>query len=88
MRDSNIDLPQARADELQERLINFAVRLINLSERLPKTPASTSRRKFSGRTSPAPNYGEARGGKSRADFIHKAGIVLKELTRVERRQQM
>jgi four helix bundle protein len=30
-------------------------------------------------TSPAPNYGEARGGESRADFIHKLGIVLKEL---------
>jgi four helix bundle protein len=30
-------------------------------------------------TSPAPNYGEARGAKSRADFVHKLGIVLKEL---------
>ena len=30
-------------------------------------------------TSPAPNYGEARGAESHADFIHKMGIVLKEL---------
>ena len=30
-------------------------------------------------TSPAPNYGEARGAESHADFIHKLGIVLKEL---------
>jgi four helix bundle protein len=30
-------------------------------------------------TSPAPNYGEARGAESNADFIHKLGIVLKEL---------
>src|SRR5262249_4544014 len=30
-------------------------------------------------TSPAPNYGEARGAESRADFAHKIGIVLKEL---------
>jgi four helix bundle protein len=30
-------------------------------------------------TSPAPNYAEARGAESRADFIHKLGIVLKEL---------
>src|SRR5262249_7867573 len=27
----------------------------------------------------APNYAEARGGESRADFIHKLGIVQKEL---------
>jgi four helix bundle protein len=30
-------------------------------------------------TSPAPNYGEARGAESRADFIHKIRVVLKEL---------
>jgi four helix bundle protein len=29
-------------------------------------------------TSPAPNYGEARGAESKKDFIHKLGIV-KEL---------
>jgi four helix bundle protein len=30
-------------------------------------------------TSPAPNYGEARGAESRADFVHKLRIALKEL---------
>jgi len=30
-------------------------------------------------TSPAPNYGEARGAESAADFVHKVRIVLKEL---------
>lgn len=30
--------PQMRADELEERLIDFAVRVINLSANLPKTP--------------------------------------------------
>ena len=30
-------------------------------------------------TSPAPNYGEARGAESAADFVHKLRIVLKEL---------
>jgi four helix bundle protein len=30
-------------------------------------------------TSPGSNYEEARGAESRADFIHKMGIVLKEL---------
>jgi four helix bundle protein len=73
--------PQAKADELQERLITFAVRIIKLSAGLPKTPAG---RHIAGQilrsgTSPAPNYGEARGAESRADFVHKLGIVLKEL---------
>jgi four helix bundle protein len=30
-------------------------------------------------TSPALNFGEARGGESKADFIHKMKICLKEL---------
>lgn len=72
---------QTKADELEERLIEFAVRLIKLSASLPKTPAG---KHIAGQilrsgTSPAPNYGEARGAESHADFIHKLGIVLKEL---------
>ncbi len=72
---------QARADQLEDRLINFAVRVIKLSAALPKTPAG---KHIAGQilrsgTSPAPNYGEARGAESHADFIHKLGIVLKEL---------
>ncbi len=69
------------ADELEERLIDFAVRVIRLSSRLPRTAAG---RHIAGQilragTSPAPNYGEARGAESRADFVHKLRIVLKEL---------
>ena len=72
---------QAKADELEERLIDFAVRVINLSASLPKTAAG---KHIAGQilrsgTSPAPNYGEARGAESHADFIHKLRIVLKEL---------
>ena len=72
---------QSRADELEERLIDFAVRIVRLSARLPKTAAGrhiASQILRSG-TSPAPNYGEARGGESAADFVHKLRIVLKEL---------
>jgi four helix bundle protein len=73
--------PQSQADELEERLIDFAVRIIKLSARLPKNAAG---RHIAGQilrsgTSPAPNYGEARGGESAADFVHKLRIVLKEL---------
>lgn len=72
---------QAKADELEERLIDFAVRIIRLSASLPRTPAG---KHIAGQIlrsgmSPAPNYGEARGAESHADFIHKFGIVLKEL---------
>ena len=72
---------QSRADELEERLIDFSVRIVNLSTNLPKTPAG---RHIAGQilrsgTSPAPNYGEARGAESHADFVHKLRIVQKEL---------
>ena len=72
---------QVLADRLEERLIDFAVRIVILSASLPKTPAG---KHIAGQilrsgTSPAPNYGEARGAESHADFIHKLGIVLKEL---------
>ena len=73
--------PQFRADELEERLIDFSVRIVRLSARLPRTAAG---KHIAGQilrsgTSPAPNYGEARGAESPADFVHKLGIVLKEL---------
>ncbi len=73
--------PQARADELEERLINFAVRIVMLSSRLPRTPAGkhVAGQILRAGTSPAPNYGEARGAESHADFVHKLRIVLKEL---------
>jgi len=77
----NNEPSRSRADELEERLIDFAVRIVQLSSRLPKTPAG---KHIAGQilrsgTSPAPNYGEARGAESHADFVHKVRIVLREL---------
>jgi len=72
---------QKRADELQERLIDFAVRIIKLSAHLPKNPAgrhSAGQILRSG-SSPPPNYGEARAAASHADFLHHLSIVLREL---------
>jgi four helix bundle protein len=73
--------PQLRANELEDRLIEFAVRIVRLSANLPRTAAG---KHIAGQimrsgTSPAPNYGEARGAESQADFVHKLAIVLKEL---------
>ena len=67
--------------DLEERLIDFAVRIIRMAESLPKTKVGNH---VSGQlvrcgTSPAPNYGEAQGAESRADFIHKMKVCLKEL---------
>ena len=85
MKDDDNDLhdddPQTLADQLEDRLIEFAVRIIKLSSLLPKTPAGkhVSGQILRSGTSPAPNYGEARGAESRADFVHKVRIVFKEL---------
>lgn len=72
---------QSRANDLEERLINFTVRIINLSIKLPNTSAGKhiALQIMRSGTSPAPNYGEARGAESRADFVHKMRIVVKEL---------
>ena len=70
-----------QADLIEERLIDFGARVIFLSDKLPQTRASqhVAQQMLRAGTSPAPNYGEARGAESRADFVHKLGIALKEL---------
>lgn len=67
--------------DLEERLIWFSVRVIELSESLQQTFAGNHLRKQIVRsaTSAALNYGEAQSGESTRDFIHKMGICLKEL---------
>jgi len=69
------------ADDLEERLIDFAVRVIKVAGKLPKTPVGkhVAGQLLRSGTSPAPNYAEARGAESSADFIHKLKIALKEL---------
>lgn len=67
-----------RIFDLQDRLIDFAVRTIRLSEAIPESKAGKpicSQVLRSG-TSPAPNYGEAQRAESKADFIHKLKIAL------------
>ena len=69
------------SDELLERLIDFAVRVGKVVDALPDTRMG---RHVAGQlvrsgTSPAPNYEEGCAAESRADFIHKLSICLKEL---------
>jgi len=74
-----------RRFDLQDRFIDYAVRIIRLSEAIPENKAGKhicSQVLRSG-TSPAPNYGEAQSAESKADFIHKLKIALKELRETE-----
>ena len=70
-----------KAGEIEDRLIDFAVRIIKLADALPDTSAGKhiSRQLLRSGTSPAPNYAEARSAESNADFVHKLKISLKEL---------
>ena len=71
----------ATGQEIEDRMIDFAVTIMELYDTMPKT--------FPGRlvgqqllragTAVAANYAEVRGAESKNDFIHKLGIVRKEL---------
>lgn len=70
-----------RKYDLEDRLLDFSVRIIKVVEALPNTLVENH---IAGQllrcgTSAAPNYGEAQGAESRKDFIHKMKIALKEL---------
>jgi four helix bundle protein len=70
-----------RKFDLEERLIDFAVLIIEISESLNNTRAGNhiSGQLVRSGTSPALHYGEAQSAESRNDFIHKLKILLKEL---------
>lgn len=72
---------QEKKYDLENRLIDFAVRIIKLVESLPKSPVGNhiAGQLLRSGTSPAPNYGEAQSAESRKDFIHKMRVCLKEL---------
>ena len=67
--------------DLEKRLLDYAVRVIRLTEALPPTLTGNHIRGQLVRsgTSPAPNYGEAQSAESRTDFVHKIKVALKEL---------
>ena len=67
--------------DLEDRLIDFAVQVIGVVERLPNSKAGNhiGGQLVRSGTAPAPNYGEARSAESRRDFLHKMKVALKEL---------
>jgi len=66
---------------MEDRLIDFASRVIDVVESLPPTPTGKhiGGQMLRSGTSPAMNYGEAQAAESRSNFIHKMKICLKEL---------
>jgi four helix bundle protein len=70
-----------RRFDLQERLLEYAVRIIRLVDALPGTRAGrhVAEQLLRCGTSPLANHGELQGAESRRDFIHKLGICLKEI---------
>jgi four helix bundle protein len=67
--------------DLETRLIEFSVRILNVVEALPNSRTGNH---IAGQlvrcgTSPTSNYGEAQSAESRKDFIHKLRVSLKEL---------
>lgn len=67
--------------DLEDRLIDFAVSIIEFVESLPSTKSAQhlGGQLFRSGTSPSLNYGEAKSGESKNDFVHKMKVCLKEL---------
>jgi four helix bundle protein len=73
-------MPEKKFD-LEDRLVEFVGRIIEVVEALPKTRAGNY---IAGQLircglAPALLYGEAQSAESREDFVHKMKIILKEL---------
>lgn len=70
-----------RKFNLEERLIEFAVLIIEIVENLNNTRAGNhiAGQLVRSGTSPALHYGEAQSAESINDFVHKLKILLKEL---------
>ena len=67
--------------DLEERLLEYSVRIIKTVEQLPNTKTGNhiAGQLLRSGTSPYPNHGEAQAAESPKDFIHKLRISLKEL---------
>jgi four helix bundle protein len=72
---------QARKYDLENRLVDYTCRMIDVVEALPDTRAGNyiAGQLIRSCHSPTFNYGEAQAAESTKDFVHKMGVVLKEL---------
>ena len=67
--------------DLEERLTDFAVLIVEICENMKDTKSSIHlvEQLIRSGASPALNYGEAQSSESRRDFVHKIKIALKKL---------
>jgi len=67
--------------DLEDRFIDFTIDISNVVDDIDNTKLGTyiAGQLIRSGSSPALNYGEAQGAKSRKDFVHKLKIILKEL---------
>ena len=72
---------EERSNDISERLLDYGVEIINLTSELNETMIGRhiGKQLLKSGTSAGANYEEACGAESRADFIHKLQITLKEL---------
>ena len=74
------------AYNLEDRLLEFAANIIELTESLPNTRAGNhiAGQLLRSGTSSLSNHGEVEAAESRRDFLHKLRICLKELRETKR----
>lgn len=72
---------EEKANQLSERLLDYGVDIVKLTAKLGRTVPGKyiANQLLRAGTSVGANYEEACGAQSRADFIHKLQIVLKEI---------
>ena len=72
---------EEKAERISDRLLEYGVEIISLTVKLRKTATGKhiANQLLRCGTSVGANYEEARGAQSRADFIHKLQLVLKEV---------
>jgi len=70
-----------QAEELKKRTKAFAIRVVNLFRRLPRTEEgrTIARQLLRSGTSVAANYRAVRRSRSKAEFVAKIGIVVEEI---------
>ncbi|MFO7537834.1 MAG: four helix bundle protein [Chloroflexota bacterium] len=71
----------AKGDDIENRLVDFAVRIVHLSDNMPNKRSANhiAGQLLRSGTAPAALYAEARGAESPKDFQHKLKVCFKEL---------
>ncbi len=83
---SGYAVPKKTKYDLEDRLLQFAVAVVELTDDLPNTRSGNH---IAGQllrcgTSPYGHHGEVESAESRKDFIHKLKVCLKELRETRR----